>query len=403
MKFILGVCGSISAYKSLDICRGLTKAGNEVRVILTKGALEFVKPEVFRYLGASQVYLPHDDFNPQAMGQGNVLHIELSKWADQLLLAPASANTLAKLSQGRCDDLLSSIFLASPKTPTIIFPAMNTNMLGHPLTQKNLAALSGLSNVFIHPTKSGELACGDEGEGKLQDVELIIETAPVIKLDKPKKKVLLTTGATIAPLDPVRYLTNPSTGLTGYELAKSFLQMGYAVTLIEGFKSSPKIKYLKDLPHAQVLSANTTREMQALVMANIQSHDIYISSAALSDIEFAPSAQKLKKDSLQGNLQIQQAPDVLKEVIELRSNKLQPQLVGFAAETDNDTSVFLKKWKNKPVDVLVGNRVSNGAMGKAEGFGSDENQYTILKRDAVFFQGRLMKSQLAHKIAEALQ
>ncbi len=180
MKILLGVCGSISAYRSLDICRGLAKKGHTVKVVLTRGALEFVKPEVFSYLGADEVFLPADDFNVKTAKDRNVLHIELSKWAQRLVIAPASANTLAKFAHGMCDDLLSSIFLASPQLDTVIYPAMNTNMLEHPLTKKNFKTLSDLSNLFIHPTKEGLLACGDTGAGKLQDVDLIVETAPLV-------------------------------------------------------------------------------------------------------------------------------------------------------------------------------------------------------------------------------
>lgn len=400
MRILLGVCGSISAYRSLDICRSLTKAAHEVKVVLTKGALEFVKPEVFSYLGAQEVFLPGDDFNPVAAKERAVLHIELSKWAERILIAPASANTLAKVANGMCDDLLSSIFLASPGKPCVIYPAMNTNMLEHPLTKKNFNSLGELANVFIHPTKQGLLACGDTGAGKLQDVELIAETAPIINFETPKRKILITTGATIAPLDPVRYLTNPSSGLTGYELAKHYLANGDEVTLIAGHHSSEKINYLTCLPHATVLKANTTLEMRELVAERFDKHDVYISSAALSDIQFEKSPSKIKKGSLSGTLNIQKAPDVLKEMLQAKKSQ---KVVGFAAETNAEMSVFEQKWKDKPVDVLVGNKVSNGIGETAQGFGQDANEYTILKTGKLFFQGSLTKAQLAQKISEALE
>lgn len=404
MKLLLGVCGSISAYRSLDICRTLAKEGHSVKVVLTRGALEFVRPEVFKYLGAQEVFHPEDDFNLKAVKERSVLHIELSKWMDRMLVAPASANTLAKMSQGMCDDLLTSVFLASPDKTCLIYPAMNSKMLEHPITQKNFAALSDLDNVFIHPTKEGLLACGDLGAGKLQDIELISETAPIINLSKPKKRILITTGATIAPLDPVRYLTNPSSGLTGYEVAKRYLELGDAVTLIAGHKCSEKINYLSCLPNITVLRANTTQEMRTLVKDNFDQHDVYISAAALSDIEFEQSSTKLKKGSLQDKLNIKKAPDVLKEMLLFKTERgTKQKTVGFAAETSDELGVFEKKWKDKPVDVLVGNRVSNGVLEKVRGFGTEDNEYTILKKGKPFYSGHLTKTQLAVKITEALE
>lgn len=399
MNILLGVCGSISAYRSLDICRGLAKNGHKVKVVLTRGALEFVKPEVFSYLGADEVFRPFDDFNTQAAKDRSVLHIELSKWADRLVIAPASANSLAKMSNGMCDDLLTSIFLAAPKLDTIIYPAMNTNMLEHPLTEKNLKVLGSLENVFIHPTKEGLLACGDSGAGKLQDVDLILETAPIISLKAPGKQVLITAGATIAPLDPVRFLTNPSSGLTGYELAKTFLQRGDHVTLIAGQHSVKEIDYLACLPNCVVLKARTTSEMNEVVENYFDKSDLYISSAALSDIEFRASSTKIKKVSLGDSLPIKRAPDVLLGALKKKKNQM---VVGFAAETNADDSTFKKKWEAKPVDVLVGNQVSNGERAPVQGFGASENDYTILKNGEVFFKGHLKKSQLGQKILEAL-
>lgn len=399
MKIILGVCGSISAYRSLDICRQLVKDGHDLKVVLTKGALEFVKPQVFKYLGAQEVFSPDDDFNLDAMKERSVLHIELSKWAERILIAPASANSLAKLSNGLCDDLLTSIFLASPNTPTIIFPAMNTNMLNHPLTENNFERLSCLDNVFIHPTKEGLLACGDEGAGKLADVELIATVTPIINFGKVNRKILITTGATIAPLDPVRYLTNPSSGKTGLELAKQYLKTGCQVTLIAGRYSCKEIDYLTHLPNSKVIRVSTTREMHEAVKEHFESHDTYISSAALSDIEFAQSQSKMKKGDLGNSISISKAPDVLKDMLDRKTNQ---KIVGFAAESNDRLDTFVKKWKDKPVDVLVGNLVHANHNKDSIGFGSDENQYTILKSGERFFSGRLSKRELAEKIEQAL-
>ncbi len=399
MKILLGVCGSISAYRSLDVCRQLVKDAHEVKVVLTKGALEFVKPQVFKYLGAQEVFTANDDFNLEAMKDRSVLHIELSKWAQRILIAPASANTLAKLANGICDDLLTSIFLASAKTPTVIFPAMNTNMLRHPLTETNFQRLKSLNSVFIHPTKEGLLACGDEGEGKLSDVDLIASVAPIVELGPIKRKILITTGATIAPLDPVRYLTNPSSGKTGYELAKQYLKDGHQVTLIAGRHACKEIDYLTHLPKAKVLRVSTTKQMHEVVKAHFDDHDTYISSAALSDIEFPQSSKKIKKSELGDSLSISRAPDVLKDML---SRKKDQKIVGFAAESNVELETFLKKWRDKPVDVLVGNFVSANHDQVSVGFGSAENDYTILKNGKEYFTGRLSKSELAQKIELAL-
>ena len=240
MKILIGVSGSISAYKALDVVRGLTKNGHEVKIILTSGATQFVVPEVFLYLGASEVFKATDDFNyPTAYKESDklkrnpILHIDLARWADQFAILPLSANTLSSLSQGSANDLLTSVFLAlEHRTPIVLYPAMNQTMLQNPLVQRNMDLLKeSLSNVLFIEPDSGLLACGEQGQGKLPDVEKIIETLPYLKLSKStnEKKVLITTGATLSPLDPVRFLTNSSSGLTGFYLAREALQKGLHV------------------------------------------------------------------------------------------------------------------------------------------------------------------------------
>ena len=200
MKILLAVCGSISAYKSLDLARGLVNNGHKVKVILTKGALNFVIPQVYTYLGVEDVYLNEDDFKNK-----NVLHVELARWCDTLTIAPLSANTLSRLARGEASDLLTSVFLALEPQKTIsVFPAMNTLMLKHPFTQENLEQLTklkSLKNVFISPTNSGILACNEIGEGKLPDVSELIELIPILKApfddEMIRKKIIISTGATL--------------------------------------------------------------------------------------------------------------------------------------------------------------------------------------------------------------
>ncbi len=396
MKILLGVTGSISAYKALDICRGFTKLGHEVRVIVTKSACEFINPNAFHYLGAQKVYNSTDDFNlNQYEDSTNVLHVDLSQWCDRFVIAPLTANTMAKLSYGLCEDLLSSVFLANTTKPAILFPAMNTQMLENKITQQNLQRLSALKNVFIHPTKSGELACGDIGAGKLADVDKIIEIAPIINLNAPKKNILITTGATISPLDPVRYITNPSSGKTGYQLAKSYIDDGHQVTLIYGHGSTPLIQNLEFVPNIKLINANTTTLMQKEVQKFFDSCDVYISTAAMSDIEFKLEENKIKKSDFSNTLNFEKAPDVLASVLEKKKNQ---KVIGFAAETESSKEIFLEKWKRKPVDLLIGNIVNSGATSTQRGFNSESNEYLFIKDGVISSKKTLSKKDLSLEI-----
>lgn len=400
MRILLGVSGSISAYKSLDIARGLVKKGHEVKVVLTSGALKFVVPEVFTYLGVSDVYQSEDDFKHK-----NVLHIDLARWCDVFAIAPVSANTLSRLAQGQASDLLSSIFLAlEPHKNTLIFPAMNTNMLHHPFTEKNIEdikKLKTLKNLFVSPTDAGILACEEVGLGKLPNVDEIIEIIPT--MIKPiqsveQKTILVITGATIVPLDPVRYLTNSSSGITGYYLAEAALLMGHKVVMVAGANSTAKLNLFSKHPNFQLIRAKTVEEMKTVVHAHLNDADLYISSAAISDIEFDVSDSKIKKDSLGDSLKIRPATDILKTVLEMKSAKL--KVVGFAAETDPSDAVLNKKMKSKPVDLLVGTKVNNGLTKNEEvaGFNADFAEYRLLSPKGFTYEGILTKRELAHKI-----
>lgn len=400
MRILLGVSGSISAYKSLDIARGLVKKGHEVKVILTEGALKFVVPEVFTYLGVSDVYKSQDDFSHK-----NVLHIDLARWCDVFAIAPVSANTLSRIAQGQASDLLSSVFLAlEPHKNTLIFPAMNTNMLHHPFTEKNIEdikKLKTLSNLFVSPTDAGILACEEVGLGKLPNVDEIIEIIPTMIRpiqNADQKTILVTTGATIVPLDPVRYLTNSSSGITGYYLAEAALSMGHKVVMIAGAHSTAKLNLYSKHPNFKLLRAKTVEEMKDAVHSHLADADLYISSAAISDIEFETSDSKIKKDSMGDSLKIRPATDILKTVLEKKSASL--KIVGFAAETDPSDSVLNKKMQSKPVDLLVGTKVNNGLTKNQEvsGFNVDFAEYRLLSPKGFTFEGILTKKELAHKI-----
>lgn len=400
MRIILGVCGSISAYKSLDIARGLVKKGHQVRVILTSGGEKFVRPEVFRYLGCEEVYLAGDDFKfPKEKNdlEGTVLHITLAKWCDRISIAPLSANFLSKIVRGEAFDLLSSTLLALPKGKAqLYYPAMNTQMLNHPFTKNNLQRLEMLKEkfpLFIHPTEAGLLACGDDGDGKLPHVDKVIETTELFNSISNPKNILISTGATKAPLDSVRYLTNSSSGLTGFHVAREALRAGHRVTVIAGEGSTEKLLLLTALPSYTLIEARTNQEMKEAVEKEFSSTDCYISSAAIGDIEFESSSNKIKKNELSDSLPIKKANDILKGILE--SRKPHQRIVGFAAETDLSQDMMKEKQKRKPVDLLIGTKVNNGLTGeRREGFVNNEASYMLLENNA-FMNAELSKEELA--------
>lgn len=408
MNILLAVTGSISAYKSFDIARGFVNQGHRVRIVLSPGALEFVLPKVYSYLGVEKVYLSHDDFNfPNFQDdlKGSVLHVELCKWADRLIVAPTSANTLSKFASGDASDLLTSVFLAFPKDkPIVLFPAMNSKMLNHPATHNNVKILQQHSNLFIHRTLQGKLVCQDEGEGKLLPVNHVIDsgiyTNPFIS--KTSKKVLITTGATVCPLDPVRYLTNSSSGLTGLHLAKIALLKGLQVELIAGFYATLEINYLIGLPGINITRVKSPFDMEKAVFDLIDECDFYISAAAVSDFVFKSSKEKIKKKTLTDSISIEAAPDILAKVIKNKKKNL--KIVGFAAETDPTDKVIQEKYMRKPVDLLIGTLANNGLMGdETQGFNQESASYKIFKKDKNIFQGKLSKQDLAKLIFKELE
>jgi phosphopantothenoylcysteine decarboxylase / phosphopantothenate---cysteine ligase len=396
MKILLAVSGSISAYKTIDLTRELTKAGHEVRIVASSGALEFTNLNIYSFLGAQEVYGPLDDFKPQ---NKSVLHVDLAHWSDIFVVCPASANTIAHLAHGFAKDLLQSIFLSMPKNKqTVIFPAMNVHMYDSVSVSENLKKLSSMENVFVHPPVSGELACGDVGMGKLPSVETIFDFLDSYQIAETsvQKNVLITAGATISPLDPVRYLTNPSSGLTGLLLAKTFLKSGYQVQVIAGRFATPRFEHLNENPLFKLTRVVTTEQMKTAVLENFENADIYISPAAINDIQFEQLDEKLGKDQIGQSLQIIKCSDILEEVIKLKTKQ---RIVGFAAQTDMNITGLTKKWKRKQVDLLVGTKVhgqlNNVTKTKMKGFQSPEAEYLILENGKMSFEGTLSKSELA--------
>lgn len=406
MKILIGVTGSIACYRTYDLTRELSKLGHEIKVVLTKGAQKFIRPELFRYLGAKEVYLSQDDFklnHYEKRATGQVLHIELARWCDRLLIVPASANYLKTLSSGATPDLLSSIFLSLGQKPVVIYPAMNSEMLLHPFTQENLQKLDRLKNVFIAPTSSGLLACGEIGEGKLLSNDIILKTFDIFhQKNETKRNVLITTGATIAPLDPIRFLTNGSSGKTGFHLAKKFLSENYQVTVVAGKEAVSDLDYLSMFKNYKLIRVVTANEMKSAVLTHFKTSDLYISSAAVNDIEFDVAQDKIKKSSLSGNLAIKNSPDILAEVLNLR--RPDQKVIGFAAETKTTSDTFQEKYARKKVDLLIGNEVKTDYNHQAKlGFGTEDGNYYFIEDGEIKNQIHLSKSELATKIFEWAQ
>lgn len=399
MKILLGVTGSIASYKAYDLCRELTKLNHEVKVVISHGAQQFIRPETFKYLGAKDVYNYSDDFNTDKYDDFSVLHIELAKWADRFAIVPCSANKISQLSHGYAQDLITSIFLAFTKK-VLIFPAMNTNMLNNQLIQDNMDRLSKLSHVYIHGTQEGLLACGDKGEGKLEIIEVIKEIILYYPEETKDKSVLITTGSTISPLDPVRFISNPSSGLTGYELAKIYMSKGYKVNIIAGYNPHEKVTWLTKFPFVHYYNVNTTMEMFEKVKELIDSNDTYISAAAISDIELKPQNEKIKKDGKVAMPETSVAQDILKYVVE---NKKQQKIIGFSAETNDLENNMQNKIKRKPVDLLVGNLVSNGTQKSMRGFRANENEYVFLDQKNFIKTANLNKLELAQEIFKLVE
>lgn len=400
LKILLGVTGSISAYRALDIVRGLSKVGHEVSVVVSSGALKFVVSEAFYYLGAREVYLPSSDFEREKAG---VLHIDLAREHDLFVLAPASANMLSKLVSGSADDTLSSLLLALRRDrDVLIFPSMNPDMWNSPAIVAARELLTKRhSNFHIFAPAGGEMACGEIGEGKLPSVEAILSAIECWPFHQKKRgrRILITTGATIAPLDPVRFITNPSSGKTGVALAKEHLQRGDQVTLICGHGVGEQTTELKILPSYKEVRVQTTLDLFQAVKSEIENADTFISAGAPCDF-LAPevATSKLKKEASTLHFQFEKAPDVLAWVCENYREKV--LTVGFAAESELTKEMLEAKWKRKPTDFLVGTKVSGAWMNRAAaGFGVEGASYLIRDNEGKYQARDLSKIELASLIA----
>lgn len=380
----MGVTGGIAAYKSAEIVRHLKKSGCAVRVVMTKSAEEFITPLTLQALSGNRVSSELLDAEAEAaMG-----HIELAKWADGILIAPATANTLARLSSGRGDDLLSTITLAFDG-PISLAPAMNQAMWRDSRTQENLEKLIDKGYCICGPG-SGEQACGDVGLGRMLEPLEIIEifSASFKAGTLSGKSVLITAGPTQEPIDPVRFITNRSSGKMGYSLAEAAIDSGAKVTLISGPVN------LEPPSECNYLSVETAEEMFKAVMHHIKGKDIYIGTAAVSDYSPANKKEsKLKKDDKSSPmiLELIENRDILKSVSELKER---PYVVGFAAETNDLIENAEKKFKKKGLDLIVANDVSD----KSIGFNSDENAVTLIADSGQVVIEKQNKRKVAKKI-----
>lgn len=388
-KIVVGVTGGIAAYKACDIVSKLRKLDAEIDVIMTKSATEFVQPQTFQALTQNPVSV--DMF--ETPRYWDIEHISLAQKADILLVAPATANIIGKVANGIADDMLSTTIMAS--TAKVIFaPAMNTKMYENKIVQDNIEKLRALGYYFITPA-SGRLACGDIGIGKLCDVDAIVDF--VIKEALPKQdlkgiRLMVTAGPTVENIDPIRFITNRSSGKMGFAIAEAAEARGAIVTLISGPTN------LKPPRGVQHLSTTSAINMLETVMEHFQEQEVIIKSAAVADYRPAEVADsKIKKSD--GNLTINlvRNPDILMELGKMKGNKV---LVGFAAETDNVIEYAKGKIIKKNLDFIVANDV------KAEGagFGTDTNiVYIIDKNDEVIKIDLASKLEIAHKILDKVK
>lgn len=359
---LIGITGGIAAYKACELVRMFKRNGANVKVIMTPNALNFVTELTLQNLSQNNVAIHEfeiDDFKPE--------HISLADEADIFVIAPATANTISKLANGICDNLLTSVACAFKK-PVILAPAMNCNMWENKIIQENLKKLAELNYKIVEP-ESGFLACGYEGQGRLASVDKIFETALnelTANLPLKGKKILITAGGTIEEIDPVRYISNYSSGKMGFALAKTAKNLGAEVTLIS------------TVPAAGAVMVKSALEMQKEVLAHFENMDAVFMAAAVADFRVKETAeQKIKKSggTDEITLTLVKNPDILKTICNIKKEKhLGVQIIGFCAESENLLTNAKEKISQKGCDYLIANDISR----KDIGFGSDENEVHIL-------------------------
>ncbi|MCY7357195.1 MAG: bifunctional phosphopantothenoylcysteine decarboxylase/phosphopantothenate--cysteine ligase CoaBC [Rudanella sp.] len=386
-RILVGVTGSIAAYKSALLVRLLVKAGAEVQVVMTEAAKDFITPLTLSTLSKKPVLSTF--VGDPAEGVWNN-HVDLGLWADAVVIAPASAHTLARCANGFCDDLLSAVYL-SARCPVFFAPAMDLDMYRHPGTVENLRRLQSFGNQIIQ-AEHGELASGLVGEGRLAEPETIVSVLESFFCKRaalPGKRVLITAGPTQEPIDPVRYISNHSTGKMGYAIARAFARAGADVTLVSGPTALP-------LPHPDVRRV-MVRSAQEMYMASVEAFpttDLMILNAAVADYTPAhPADQKIKKNEMVFSLELTKTTDI---AATLGAQKRADQLMmGFALETNNEHENALGKLHRKNLDWIVLNSLRDSGAG----FGHDTNKITVMDREG---QVRSFDLKTKEEVAEDL-
>lgn len=380
-SLVLGITGGIAAYKAAELVRLLVKAGIDVQVVMTTAACQFITPVTMQALSGKPVFI---DMWDSSINNG-MPHIELSRNADAILVAPASADFLAKLVQGRADDLLSTLCLARD-CPLLVAPAMNKQMWENPATQRNITQLKA-DNISILGPDSGEQACGEIGLGRMLEAEVLL--ALVNAHFTPKllkgKRILITAGATFEMIDPVRAITNLSSGKMGYAIAQAAADMGAEVTLVSG-KST-----LATPTGVTKIMAESAQTMYSVVMSNIIKQDIFIAVAAVADYRPVTQHQeKIKKSTSTRSIELTPNKDILAEVASLPNA---PFCVGFAAETENLLEYAETKRQAKKLPLIVANLASDA-------LGGDENSVTLLDKNGAHPLARTSKTEIAHQLLQ---
>ncbi|SHJ58048.1 bifunctional phosphopantothenoylcysteine decarboxylase/phosphopantothenate--cysteine ligase CoaBC [Tepidibacter formicigenes] len=389
-NIVLGVSGGIAVYKACDVVSRLKKLNANVKVIMTKSAVEFVTPLTFQSL--SQNFVVADMFEEPKTW--DVEHISLAQWADLFLIAPATANIIGKIANGIGDDMLSTTVMAT-KAKVLIAPAMNTNMYENKIVQDNISKLKKYRYEFVEP-ESGRLACGDIGKGKLASPENIVkEVINILTIEKDlnEKNILITAGPTIESIDPVRYLTNRSSGKMGYSIATEAVKRGANVTLISG-------KTNLDVPVGvkNFIQIESAKDMYDEVIKNLEDNDIIIKSAAVADYKpKSKSNKKIKKSDEDLVLELDRNHDILKEIGKIKEDKI---LVGFAAETNDLIENAKQKIKKKNLDFIVANDLTQ----EGAGFGVDTNIVKIIDKNGNIEEyPKMNKSDISNIILDKIK
>jgi len=391
-NILLGVCGGIAAYKSAELVRALQRQGMQVRVVMTKAAEEFIRPLTFASLTSHKVFTSLWDSQVETVDDELLIeHITQAQWADLLLIAPATANTMAKLAHGLADDFLSATYLANT-APVIFAPAMNVNMWNHPATQANLLILRQRGHHIVEP-ESGYLACGMTGSGRFPEIDVIVESVLSdlqVSRDLAAETILITAGGTREPIDPVRFLGNRSSGKMGYALATAAQRRGARVILV----TAPTALSVPE--GCEVVKVTTAAEMQAAVLNHLPRATAVIKAAAVADFRMKQAAPRKLERSGSLTLELEPTEDIVRRVVDAR--RPGTLVIAFAAEMGLDLERGREKLLRKGADAIVVNDITHEGLG----FDSDRNAATLLTRVQSIDLPKSSKRQLAERILDEM-